>query len=67
MSLGLRGLTLGTEGTIAAPTVEAFANLLQRIRRNELEAPSRSNRETHTTMSWCFHEAHREVERKLLA
>ena len=37
----------GKQDTIPAPSVEEFANLLQvqRIRRNELEAPSRSNRE----------------------
>ena len=64
--LRLRGLASGTDG-IAAPTVEEFASVLLRIRRNELEAPSRGSREKHATMSWCLYEAHREAERKFLA
>ena len=52
---------------MAAPAVEEFANLLQRIRRNELEAPSGSSRRKLTTMSWCLYEAQREVERRVLA
>ena len=54
MFLRLLCLTSGTEDTIAALTVEEFANLLQRIRRNELEAPSTSNREqTHDNVVVC--------------
>ena len=49
--LQLRGLGLASD-SVAAPAVEEFANLLQRIRRNELETPSGDSRRKSTTMSW---------------
>jgi hypothetical protein len=64
--LQLRGLDAAGD-SVAAPSVEEFAQLLQRIRRTELEAPRRGSYRKHTTMAWCLYEAHREVERKVLA
>ena len=64
-----RGLEAGDAGGagLAAPPVEEFAQLLQRIRQNELEATSPGARRKCTTMSWCLYEAQREKERKFLA
>ena len=62
-----RGLAAAEDDGAPAPPVADFANLLQRIRRNELEATSRSCRRKHTTMAWCLYEAHRDKERKFLA
>ena len=46
----LRCLTSDTEGTVSAPSVEEFANLLQRIRRNKFDGgPPRTKRENKQT------------------
>lgn len=68
MLLRPRGLLGGEADGIAAPSLEEFAAVLQRIRRGEAEAPlNKGARAKHVTMSWCLYEAHREVERKFLA
>jgi len=64
--LQLRGLDAAGD-SLAAPSVEEFAKLLQRIRRSELESPRRGSIRKYTTMAWCLYEAHREVERGVLA
>jgi len=62
-----RGLANVEDDGVPAPPVAEFAALLQRIRRNELEAATRRRRRKQTTMAWCLYEAHRDKERKFLA
>ena len=62
-----RGLANVEDDGVPAPPVAEFAALLQRIRRNELEAVTRCRRRKQTTMAWCLYEAQRDTERKFLA
>jgi len=49
------------------PPVEEFSQLLQRVRRNELEGGGRGLRRKTTSLAWCLYEAQREKERAFLA
>jgi hypothetical protein len=44
-----------------------FAQLLQRIRQNELESVTRKGRRKHTSIAWCLYEAQQEKAHKFLA
>ena len=63
--LASRGLA--GEDHLPAPRITEFQDLLQRVRRGEVEGGKDVAQHKASTMSWCLYEAYREAERKFLA
>ncbi|MFM7984079.1 MAG: hypothetical protein ACKPKO_32615, partial [Candidatus Fonsibacter sp.] len=60
-------LGLHFKDAIPAPSLEQFANTLNRFRHNQTVAASKSTFAKRATLSVCLYEAHNDMERKFLA